>query len=198
VGLVGVNLLCALSSGALVKDDASDGGAHRLQVGRRWEELSEPIVSRQGDMALGIKSITWQAIASPIISFSTPRAGFCGDTTRRPWQSGPTRRSRKDLGITQDSFERKMPRLRVSQTKPGLATLCRRRQDGNHGRAAGGHGDANSFFWSRPNFKFQGTTLPHENDPSRAPSVSWPATSPLWLNEGLAEFEGLPPVPHVI
>ena len=45
------------------------------------------------------------------------------------------------------------------------------------------------FFWSRPHFKFQGTTLPHEMT-HLALHRFVGGDTPLWLNEGFAEFEG--------
>ena len=103
VGLVGA-ILCGGYPVAQGEDDALPAGVYRLKLGA-LDEMSERSVSRQGDMALGIKSITWQHSESDHFIFHT-EVGFAVTQLVgvAEWSYGEIK---KDLEITQDSFERK-------------------------------------------------------------------------------------------
>jgi hypothetical protein len=80
VGLVGA-ILCGVYPVAQGEDDALPAGVYRLKLGT-LDEMSERSVSRQGDMALGIKSITWQHSESDHFIFHT-EDGLCRDAACR-------------------------------------------------------------------------------------------------------------------
>ena len=146
--------------------------------------MSEHSVSRQGDMALGIKSITWQHSESDHFIFHT-EVGFAVTQLVgvAEWSYAEIK---KDLGITQDSFERKC-HVYVFLNQPAWQHFI---GEGKMEPWTGGWCTGRElFFWSRPNFKFQGTTLPHEMTHLVLHRFVG-GDIPLWLNEGLAEFEG--------
>jgi len=181
-GLVGAILwgICLAAQG---EDEASPPGVYHLKLAP-LEELSERTVSRQGDMALSTKSITWQHSESDHFIFHT-EAGFAVTQLVgvAEWSYAEIK---KDMGITQDSFERKC-QVYVFLNQPAWQHFV---GEGRMESWTGGWCTGRElFFWSRPNFKFQGTTLPHEM--THLVLHRFVAGDiPLWLNEGLAEFEG--------
>jgi hypothetical protein len=150
-----------------------------------FEQLSERSVSRQGEAALQLTTVKWEHSESDHFIFHT-EAGFLALqlASTAEWAYAAIK---KDLGITQDSFERKC-HLYVFLNQPVWRDFV------NTGKlepwTGGWCTGRELFFWSRPNYKFQGTTLPHE----RTHLVLHRFVGgdiPLWLNEGLAEFEGI-------
>ena len=181
-GLVGL-ILCGVHPMAQGEDDALPAGVYRLKLGT-LDEMSEHSVSRQGDMALGIKSITWQHSESDHFIFHT-ETGFAVTQLVgvAEWSYAEIK---KELGITQDSFERKC-HVYVFLNQPAWQHFV---GEGKMEPWTGGWCTGRElFFWSRPNFKFQGTTLPHEMTHLVLHRFVG-GDIPLWLNEGLAEFEG--------
>jgi hypothetical protein len=182
VGLVGA-IFCAVHLVAQGEDDALPTGVYRLKLGT-LEDMSERNVSRQGDQALNIKGITWQHSESDHFIFHT-EVGFAVTQLVgvAEWSYATIK---KDLDITQDSFERKchvyvflnesawQHFVGEGKMEPWTGGWCTGRE---------------LFFFSRPNFKFQGTTLPHEMTHLVIHRFVG-GDVPLWLNEGLAEFEG--------
>jgi hypothetical protein len=155
MGLVGA-ILCGVHRVAQGEDDAVPAGAYRLKLGT-LDEMSERSVSRQGDMALGIKSITWQHSESDHFIFHT-EVGFAVTQLVgvAEWSYAQIK---QEMGITQDSFERKC-HVYVFLNQPAWQHFV---GEGKMEPWTGGWCTGRElFFWSRPNFKFQGTTLPHE------------------------------------
>ena len=166
------------------QDDAPSAAPYHLKK-VSFEELSDRNLSRQGETALKLSGVKWEHSETDHFIFHT-EAGFSV-----PQLAGSAEWSyagiKNDLGITEDVFERKCHvyvflnaetwRSFVSSGKlePWTGGWCTGRE---------------LFFHSRPNFKFQGTTLPHE----MTHLVLYRFVGgdiPLWLNEGLAEFEGI-------
>ena len=183
IGLLGV-IAGGVPAAAHSNDDFLPPGQYHLKV-LPFAELSERSVSRQGDTALNLKAVKWEHSESDHFIFHT-ETGFSVPqlAVSAEWSYGEIK---KDLGITQDSFERKCHvyvflnqqvwRGFVGEGKmePWTGGWCTGRE---------------LFFWSRPHFKFQGTTLPHEMTHLTLHRFVGGDT-PLWLNEGFAEFEGI-------
>ena len=176
-------VLC-VAPAARADDDAPSAGPYHLRKAA-FEELGDRNVSRQGESALKLAAVKWEHSETDHFVFHT-ETGFAV-----PQLAGAAEWSyaeiKQDLEITQDLFERKCHvfvflneqtwREFVSSGKlePWTGGWCTGRE---------------LFFWSRPHFKFQGTTLPHE----MTHLVLYRFVGgdiPLWLNEGLAEFEGV-------
>jgi hypothetical protein len=150
-----------------------------------FAELSERHVSRQGDAALNLPGVQWQHSESDHFIFHT-ETGFAVTQLVgvAEWSYGAIK---KDLAVEQDSFERKC-HVYVFLNESVWREFVR---DGKRDAWTGGWCTGRElFFRSRPNFRFQGTTLPHE----MAHLVLHRFVGgdiPLWLNEGFAEFEGI-------
>ena len=183
VGWLGAIVLY-VSAPARAQDEAPSADPYHLRK-VPFEELSDRTLSRQGEAALKLPSVKWEHSETDHFVFHT-EAGFA-----IPQLAGAAEWSyagiKKDLEITQDLFERKCHIyvflneqawhnfVGSSKLEPWTGGWCTGRE---------------LFFWSRPNFKFQGTTLPHE----LTHLVLYRFVGgdiPLWLNEGLAEFEGV-------
>jgi hypothetical protein len=161
---------------------ASDGYRFKMLP---FERLSERSVSRQGDAALKLETVKWEHSESDHFIFHT-EAGFAVTqlVSVAEWSYGAIK---KDLQISQDSFERKChvyvflnegvwkEFVGNGKMEPWTGGWCTGRE---------------LFFWSRPHFKFQGATLPHEMTHLVLHRFVG-GDIPLWLNEGLAEFEGI-------
>jgi hypothetical protein len=151
----------------------------------RFEDLSERTVSRLGDAALRIPSIQWEHAESAHFIFHIEK-GFAVPQLAgiAEWAYA---RIKSDLGIKQDDFERKC-HLYVFLNQEAWQEFAK---SGKMDEWTGGWCTGRElFFWSRPHFKFQGSTLPHE----LTHLVLYRFVGgdiPLWLNEGLAEFEGI-------
>lgn len=182
VGLMGIIFSVHLTAQA--QDEASAPDGYRFKM-LPFDELSERSVSRTGDTALKIATVKWEHSESDHFIFHT-EAGFAVTqlVSVAEWSYAAIK---KDLQITQDSFERKCHiyvflnegvwREFVGNGKmePWTGGWCTGRE---------------LFFASRPHFKFQGTTLPHEMTHLVMHRFVG-GDIPLWLNEGLAEFEGI-------
>jgi len=167
-----------------VDDDVSTLGQYRFQA-KRFDDLSERNVSRQGDAALKLPTVNWEHGESDHFIFHT-ESGFAVTqlVSVAEWSYS---RIKKDLQITQDSFERKChiyvflnqsvwhQFVSTGKMEPWTGGWCTGRE---------------LFFASRPHFKFQGATLPHEMTHLVLHRFVG-GDIPLWLNEGLAEFEGI-------
>jgi hypothetical protein len=161
---------------------ASDGYRFKMLP---FERLSERSVSRQGDAALKLETVKWEHSESDHFIFHT-EAGFAVTqlVSVAEWSYAAIK---KDLQISQDSFERKChiyvflnegiwkEFVGNGKMEPWTGGWCTGRE---------------LFFWSRPHFKFQGATLPHEMTHLVLHRFVG-GDIPLWLNEGLAEFEGI-------
>ncbi len=150
-----------------------------------FDQLSERNVSRLGDVALKMPGMKWEHGETDHFIFHS-EAGFTV-----PQLASFAERAyagiKKDLGITEDSFERKC-HIYVFLNEQAWRDFAK------HGRLDAWTGGVCTgrelFFKSRPHFKFQGTTLPHEL--SHLVFYRFIGGDiPLWLNEGLAEFEGI-------
>jgi hypothetical protein len=150
-----------------------------------FAELSERHVSRQGDAALNLAGVQWQHSESDHFIFHT-ETGFAVTQLVgvAEWSYGAIK---KDLEVAQDSFERKC-HVYVFLNEPVWHEFVRigKRDAWTGGWCTG----RELFFQSRPHFKFQGTTLPHEITHLVLHRFVG-GDIPLWLNEGFAEFEGI-------
>jgi len=183
-----IGLLATVAQGVFAADqgeqEALPPGQYHLAM-LPFERLSDHNVSRQGDAALNIKTVNWQHSESDHFIFHT-ETGFAVPQLTA-WAEWSYAAIKSDFGITQDLFERKCHVyvflneqawhgfVGSSKMEPWTGGWCTGRE---------------LFFWARPNFKFQGTTLPHE----MTHLVLYRFVGgdiPLWLNEGLAEFEGI-------
>jgi len=182
-GLIGSVLLCTHAAGQ-GEEDALPSGQYRFKV-LPFEELSDHNVSRLGDAALNLKNIKWEHGESDHFIFHT-ETGFLPLQLAvvAEWSYDEIK---KDLEIAQDLFERK-GHIYVflneqvwhgfvgnGKLEPWTGGLCTGRE---------------LFFQSRPHFRFQGTTLPHEMT-HLVLHRFLNGDIPLWLNEGFAEFEGI-------
>lgn len=182
VGLIGLAVWCFCPA-ARGEEDTSDSSQYHLKA-VPFEQLSENSVSRQGDVALKTATIKWQHSESDHFIFHT-ETGFAVTQLVgvAEWSYAAIK---KEFGIAQDSFERKC-HLYVFLNEPAWRSFA---SDGKMEAWTGGWCTGRElFFWSRPHFKFQGTTLPHEMTHLVLHRFIG-GDIPLWLNEGLAEFEG--------
>ena len=166
------------------QDEALASDGYRFKI-LPFERLSERSVSRQGDAALKLETVKWEHSESDHFIFHT-EAGFAVTqlVSVAEWSYSAIK---KDLQISQDSFERKChvyvflnegvwkEFVGNGKMEPWTGGWCTGRE---------------LFFWSRPHFKFQGATLPHEMTHLVLHRFVG-GDIPLWLNEGLAEFEGI-------
>ena len=190
VGLTVAVVWCAHASardeGAVPAQSLPGGtqGQYKLKV-VPFAELSERYVSRQGDTALNLDAVKWEHSESDHFIFHT-ETGFLVTqlVSAAEWSYAGIK---KDLGITQDSFERKC-HLYVFLNEQAWRKFA---SDGKMDAWTGGWCTGRElFFWSRPSFKFQGQTLPHELTHLVLHRFVG-GDIPLYLNEGLAEFEGI-------
>jgi hypothetical protein len=94
---------------------------------------------------------------------------------------------KQDIGVTQDSYERKC-HIYVFLNQQAWHDFV---GSGKMEEWTGGWCTGRElFFASRPHFKFQGPTLPHEMTHLVLHRFI-AGDIPLWLNEGFAEFEGV-------
>jgi hypothetical protein len=183
IGLVGSLLVCSHAAAQGI-EDALPGGEYPFKV-VPFEKLSDHNLSRQGDAALGLKSVTWEHSESDHFIFHT-ESGFSALQLAvvAEWSYAQIK---QHLGITQDLFERKC-HVYVFLNEPVWHEFV---SSGKMEPWTGGWCTGRELFiWSRPHFRFQGTTLPHE----LTHLVLYRfvvGDIPLWLNEGLAEFEGI-------
>ena len=183
IHLLGIMALC-VASAARAQDDAPSADPYHLKK-MPFEELSDRNVSRQGEAALKLTTVKWEHSETDHFIFHTA-AGFAV-----PQLAGAAEWSyagiKSDLGITQDLFERKCHIYVFLDEQVWRGFVGDRKLEPWTGGWCTGR---ELFFWSRPSFKFQGTTLPHE----MTHLVVYRFVGgdiPLWLNEGLAEFEGI-------
>jgi hypothetical protein len=184
VGVVGLVIGCLPVAAQNSEDDPVPPGQYHLTM-LPVEQLSEHNVSRQGDAALNIKTIHWEHgetdhfIFHAETGFSLPQLAAFAE-----WSYADIKR---DIGIEQDSFERKC-HVYVFLNEQAWHEFV---GSGNMEPWTGGWCTGRElFFWSRPHFKFQGPTLPHEMTHLVLHRFVG-GDIPLWLNEGLAEFEGI-------
>ena len=183
VGLLGSGIVCLPVAAQEFGDDLPSG---RYTVKTMaFEELSNRNLSRLGETALHLKTVQWQHSESNHFIFHT-ETGFSAPQLAvvAEWSY---EQIKKHLGITQDLFERKChvyvflnePVWRefvgTGKLEPWTGGWCTGRE---------------LFFQSRPHFRFQGTTLPHEVTHLVLHRFV-NGNVPLWLNEGFAEFEGI-------
>lgn len=184
IGLIGAAVASVHAAAPPGDDDAIPPGVYHLNI-LPFEQLSEHNVSRQGDTALNLKAIKWEHSESDHFIFHT-ETGFSVPqlAASAEWSYAEIK---KDLGIVQDSFERKC-HVYVFLNEPAWHDFV---GTGKMEPWTGGWCTGRElFFWSRPNFKFQGPTLPHEMTHLVLHRFVGGDT-PLWLNEGFAEFEGI-------
>jgi peptidase MA superfamily protein len=151
---------------------------------KSFEQLSERAVSRSGERALDMKTVQWEHYETEHFIFHT-EAGF---STPQLANSAEMFYAsiKKDLGITEDTFERKS-HIYVFLSEPAWRDFTSKVsvEQWTGGFCTG----RELFFQTRANYKFQGTTLPHEMT-HLALYRFVGGDIPLWLNEGFAEFEG--------
>ena len=165
-------------------DDVSSLGDYRFKA-LPFDQLSEHSVSQQGDAALKLATVKWEHSESDHFIFHT-ESGFAVTqlVSVAEWSYS---RIKKDLEIAQDSFERKC-HIYVFLNEPIWHEFV---SNGKMESWTGGWCTGRElFFASRPHFKFQGTTLPHEMTHLVLHRFVG-GDIPLWFNEGLAEFEGI-------
>lgn len=166
------------------QEDAPPPGQYRFKT-LPLEELSDRNVSRLGDQALNLKEIKWEHGESDHFVFHT-ETGFMPIQLAAvaEWSYAEIK---KDLEISQDLFERK-GHIYVFLNEPVWHDFV------GHGKlepwTGGWCTGRELFFQSRPHFRFQGTTLPHEMT-HLVLHRFLKGDIPLWLNEGFAEFEGI-------
>jgi hypothetical protein len=170
---------------ALCADDAGpDENASNLKR-VPFEQLSERTVSRVGEAALNLTTVKWEHSETDHFIFHT-ETGFSVAQLAgaAEWCYAGIK---KDLGITEDSFERKC-HVYVFLSEPVWRQFV---STGKMEPWTGGWCNGRElFFWSRANYRFQGRTLPHELTHLVLHRFVG-GDIPLWLNEGLAEFEGI-------
>jgi hypothetical protein len=183
VGLLAA-IICCAHAGAQDEEVIPAPGQYNLKV-VPFGELSERHVSRQGDAALKIEAVKWEHSESDHFIFHT-ETGFLVTqlVSAAEWSYAGIK---KDLGITQDSFERKCHLYVFLNEQAWREFVGTGKMDAWTGGWCTGR---ELFFWSRPSFKFQGQTLPHELTHLVLHRFVG-GDIPLWLNEGLAEFEGI-------
>jgi hypothetical protein len=184
LGLIGSVILAVGATAQSPDDTPPPPGQYRFKT-LPLEELSDRNVSRMGDTALNLKDIKWEHGESDHFIFHT-ETGFLPLQLAvvAEWSYAEIK---KDLDISRDLFERKghiyvflneqVWRAFVGNGKlePWTGGWCTGRE---------------LFFQSRPHFRFQGTTLPHEMT-HLVMHRFLKGDIPLWLNEGFAEFEGI-------
>lgn len=152
-------------------------------VKKPFEQLSERNISRSGDRALKMKAVAWEHAESEHFIFHT-EAGFVVPQLASAAE-GFYRSLKIDLEIAEDKFERKSHIYVFLSTNAWKEFAATVHLDAWTGGFCNGR---ELFLQTRPHFKFQGTTLPHE----LAHLVLFRFVGgdiPLWLNEGFAEFE---------
>jgi hypothetical protein len=152
-------------------------------VKKPFEQVSERNVSRTGDRALKMKTVSWEHSESEHFIFHT-ETGFSIPQLANAAE-GFYRSIKIDLGITQDSFQRKSHVYVFLGDDVWKSFASNVHLDAWTGGFCNGR---ELFLHTRPNFRFQGTTLPHELT-HLALYRFVGGDIPLWLNEGFAEFE---------
>ncbi|HTS17466.1 MAG TPA: hypothetical protein VMP11_07830 [Verrucomicrobiae bacterium] len=165
-------------------DDYVPPGQYHIKI-VPFDELSEKSVSRQGDAALALPSVHWQHSESDHFIFHT-ETGFSVPQLSA-WAEWSYALIKQDIGVTTDSYERKCHiyvflNPQVWHEFVGTGKM----EEWTGGWCTG----RELFFASRPHFKFQGPTLPHEMTHLVLHRFI-AGDIPLWLNEGFAEFEGV-------
>lgn len=173
-------------AGMLAACLAADGGEELTYEVRRasWEQLSDRNISRAGEAALAMP-VRWEHSESAHFVFHT-ETGFAVTQLVgvAEWSYAAIK---KDLEIAEDLFERKCHiYVFLSEEKWRDFAASRHVEAWTGGWCTG----RELFFQSRPHFKFQGTTLPHELTHLVIHRFVG-GDVPLWLSEGLAEFEGV-------
>ncbi len=182
-GLLGALVLC-VPPAARGQDDAPSADPYHLKK-VPFEELSDRNVSRLGETALKLTTVKWEHSETDHFIFHT-EAGFAVAQLAgaAEWSYAEIK---KDLDIAQDLFERKCHVYVFLNEQVWRGFVGKGKMEPWTGGWCTGR---ELFFWSRPHFKFQGATLPHE----MTHLVLYRFVGgdiPLWLNEGLAEFEGI-------
>ena len=183
-GFIGPVLLGVPASAQTNDDDAVPPGVYHLKI-LPFDELSEKSVSRQGDAALNLKTVQWQHSESEHFIFHT-ETGFSVPQLSA-WAEWSYALIKQDIGVTADSYERKCHiYVFLNQQAWHDFVGVGKMEEWTGGWCTG----RELFFASRPHFKFQGPTLPHEMTHLVLHRFI-AGDIPLWLNEGFAEFEGV-------
>jgi len=184
IGLAGSIVIGCGHAAAQGVEDALPDGAYPFKV-VPFDQLSDHNLSRQGEAALQLKAVTWEHSESEHFIFHT-ETGFSALQLAvvAEWSYAQIK---QHLAITRDLFERKC-HVYVFLNEPVWHEFV---SNGKMEPWTGGWCTGRELFMcSRPHFRFQGTTLPHE----LTHLVLYRFVGgdiPLWLNEGLAEFEGI-------
>ncbi len=176
--------ICLVRQASWAEETDAEQGQYNLKP-VSFEQLSEQSVSRQGDAALQTAAVKWEHSESDHFIFHT-ETGFSVPqlASAAEWSYAAIK---KDLGITQDSFERKCHLYVFLNEQAWQQFVGNAKRDAWTGGWCTGR---ELFFLSRPHFKFQGATLPHEMTHLVLHRFIG-GDIPLWLNEGFAEFEGI-------
>jgi hypothetical protein len=152
-------------------------------VKKSFEQLSERNVTRTGERALKIKGVTWEHSETEHFIFHT-ETGFLVPQLANA-SEGFYKSIKKDLGVTEDAFQRKS-HVYVFLDDAAWRTFAA--QVSLEEWTGGFCNGRELFLQTRPHFKFQGTTLPHEMT-HLVIHRFLAGDLPLCLNEGFAEFE---------
>ncbi len=169
--------------GADPEDAAAPQAPDAPLVQKTFAQLSERSVSRIGQRALAMTSVNWEHSESEHFIFHT-EAGFSTPQLANAAEQYYAA-IKSDLGITEDSFERKS-HIYVFLNEPAWRQFAT--SVNVEGWTGGFCTGRELFFQTRAHFRFQGTTLAHEMT-HLALYRFVGGDIPLWLNEGFAEFE---------
>jgi hypothetical protein len=183
-GVLVIVILCVPAIAQTDDDDALPPGQYHLKV-LPFDQLSEQSVSRQGDAALNLKTVQWQHSESDHFIFHT-ETGFSVPQLSA-WAEWCYAQIKQDISVAEDSYERKCHiYVFLNQQAWHDFVGIGKMEEWTGGWCTG----RELFFASRPHFKFQGPTLPHEMTHLVLHRFI-AGDIPLWLNEGFAEFEGV-------
>jgi len=149
-----------------------------------FSKLSEQVVSRQGQLALNMSSVTWEHGESDSFIFHFEKGFLCPQFAAA--SESFYKLIKQHLEITEDSYQRKS-HVYVFLGENSWNEFV---SGANLDQWTGGWCTGRELFIrSRPNPRFQNSTLPHEITHLVLYRFIG-EDMPIWLNEGLAEFEG--------
>ena len=183
-GIWAIGLLLVAGTMAAQTNDSDESDSPEVPlVKKSFEQLSERNVTHTGERALHAKDVTWEHSETEHFIFHT-ETGFLVPQLAYAAE-GFYRSIRNDLGVTEDSYQRKS-HIYVFLNDVAWRTFA---SQVHLDEWTGGFCNGRELFLkTRPHFKFQGTTMPHEMT-HLVIHRFMAGDLPLWLNEGFAEFE---------